>query len=128
VTDPLENIKEGKFAAALDMVRRTGADEVQVRYCEEEKPIVWMVAAHWPDREGILKDHWDVAGGMNPWIAMLRLCEATIDGGTCIHCYKPTAIDDKPADAFLEATESFMCWYRYDPELNTFRRSCEGAM
>ena len=127
MTDPHENIKDGKFAAAVDMIGRTGANEFQIRFCEEEEPIVWIAAAHWPSRNGIISEHWDAAAGMSPWLALLRLCEATVDGGTCIHCNKPTSIDDKPADVALAATEAYICWYRYDPELNTFRRSCEGT-
>ena len=126
MSDPLEGIQHGKFAAALDLLGRTGAGEFQIRYCEEEEPTVWMAIAHWPERPGLVIEHWDVGGGLNPWTAMLRLCESTIDGGTCIHCHKPTGIDDKPVDALDKATEMIICWYRYDPELNTFRRSCEG--
>jgi hypothetical protein len=119
---------EGKFQAAVELLGRTGADQFQVRYCEEEEPTVWMSAAHWPEIEDIMPDHWDAAGGMSPWSSLLRLCEAAMNGGRCTHCNKMTSIDDQPYEEALGIlTESFVCWYRYDPELKTFRRSCEGV-
>lgn len=124
--DPEAQIIEDKFKAAIEMLGRTGSDEFQIRYCEEEEPTIWMAAAHWPYQEGLVPEHWDAAGGMTPWSALLRLMEATMDGGTCTHCHRPTSVDDKPTDAILGATEAFICWYRFDPELKTFRRSCEG--
>jgi hypothetical protein len=63
---------------------------------------------------------------MTPWRATFRLAEAVLDGGHCRHCHKMTAVDDKPADDLLAATGEIVCFYRYDPELRTFRRSCEG--
>ena len=116
-----------RFVAAVDMIGRSGADEIQIGYHEEDEPIVWTVLAHWPEREGLFPDHFDAASGMTPWRAVFRLLEATLDGGRCRHCNKPSAIDDKPADDLMHATEEFVCWYRYDPELQTFRRSCEGV-
>jgi hypothetical protein len=124
---PEEELIEGKFTAALDLLGRTGVDEFTIRFCEEEEPTVWMAVAHWPERPGLVIDHSDATGALTPWLAVLRLCEAAVDGGTCIHCHKPTGIDDKPADELDKVTEAFICWYRYDPEMKTFRRSCEGV-
>lgn len=125
-----------RFAAAVALIGRSGADTFEIRYCDEEEPTVWMAVAHWPERDvgegsehvvGIMPEHYDAAGGMTPWRAVFRLCEACMDGGTCRHCGRMTAVDDKPADEILRATEDAVCWYRYDPELDTFRRQCEGA-
>jgi hypothetical protein len=63
---------------------------------------------------------------MTPWRALFRLCEAVMDGGKCAHCGKPTSVDDKPASDMLEQLTAVVCFYRFDPELSTFRRSCEG--
>jgi hypothetical protein len=119
--DPLPDITEGKFAALIDLLGRTGAEEFQVRYCEEEMPIVWIACARWGDI-------WQAAGALHPYQAMLRLAESIMDGGKCQHCKRPTAVDDKPPDPLLRLTDQAICWYRFDPELGTFRRACEGIV
>jgi hypothetical protein len=132
----LDAVEDGRVAAATQLIGRTGADGFEIRVVEpdpgEEGPIVWVASAHWPERSDeagqlLMPDHWDACGGMTPWRAVLRLCEACIDGGTCRHCGRPTGVDDQPADELSVETEPFMCWYRYDPELKTFRRHCEGV-
>lgn len=56
--------------------------------------------------------------------AVLRLLEQVVDGGRCTHCRRPTGVsEDWTATLPLEET---FCWYVFDPELETFRRSCEG--
>lgn len=58
----------------------------------------------------------------------MRLCEQLIDGGTCAHCYQLTIFDENPSDGPFDDLLSMMgCVYAWDPELSTFRRSCEGA-
>jgi hypothetical protein len=117
VTHP--GIQEDKFVAVVQLLERTGAAEFQIRYCEEESPVVWIACARWDDR-------WEGAGGMTPWSAVWRLAEAVLDGGHCTHCNRMTSVDDKPADMLLDTMNELVCFYRYDPELKTFRRSCEG--
>ena len=120
--------EDPRIPAAIDLLGRTLADTFQIRYCDEEEPTVWIAVAHWPNRPDVgIPEHYEAAGGMSPWQALLRLCEAVIDGGTCRHCDRPTMIDDKPPDDPLLALEALVCAYRYDPELKTFRRSCEGV-
>lgn len=121
-----------RFVAAIDMLRRTGATEVQYRYSDDEEPTLWMVAvAHHlnaerrpvaptdPTSQGV---HWDCAGGMSPYRAAFRLLEVMLDGGTCAHCGRTTGVtehfDPMPGSELV-------CWTQYDPELNKFRRSCE---
>lgn len=125
--------KDPILMAALDMIRRTGALEVQLRWSDDVEPQVWMVTARFnigPDNfprpateDG--KERWDVAGGMNPRQAAFRLCEQLIDGSRCTHCDRPSGIvttfDGMPLDEVF-------CWYAYDPELETFRRGCEGTV
>jgi hypothetical protein len=110
-----------RFRAALDLIGRTGADEFQVRISEEELPAVWIALA----RHG---DHWSVGAAISgPTRAVFSLCDSLIDGAVCTHCLRPTACDPDPRTTdLMHATEEVVCWYRYDPELATFRRGCEG--
>jgi hypothetical protein len=100
------------------MLGRTGATQFQIRYCEEEQPIIWMAAASWDG-------HWEVAASMSPLDAIFRLCDQVVDGGTCAHCGKPTGF--VPDSEGLMPGQELICWYRFDPELKTFRRGCEGV-
>jgi hypothetical protein len=119
-TYPSRGPVDDRFIAAVDLLGRTGAGEFQIRYCEEEEPVVWIAAAKWGDV-------WQSAGGMTPWLAVWRLAESVLDGGECRHCGRITSVDDNPPDSLLGVMGEVVCFYRYDPELKTFRRSCEGA-
>jgi mono/diheme cytochrome c family protein len=107
---------DDRLTAAVALLGRTGAAEFQVRYCEEEKPVVWIAAARWDD-------HWESAGAMTPLRAIFRLCDEVIDGGKCQHCHRPTGFSP---DLDPLPLAPLVCWYQYDPELKTFRRGCEG--
>ncbi len=85
------------LVASLDFVRRTGAAQAQVRFSDDEKPLR----------------------------AALRLLDQLIDGGQCLHCKRPTGVSETFDGAM--PLDDLLCWYRYDPELKTFRRGCEGA-
>ena len=126
--------REGpRFVAAVDMLRRSGATTFQIRYCEEEQPVVWMAVVGYvaqgnpksgdPSKQVEREVH-DAAAGMTPVHAALRLCEQLIDGGTCTHCHRPTGFDADSLDAM--PADRFFCWYQWDPEMATFRRGCEG--
>lgn len=125
-------LKDGRFIAALDMLGRFGAREVQIRYSDDEEPTLWMVAVKLfvdaNDKPVATlaeadRTHWDCAAGMNPLRAALRLCEALGDGGVCAHCGNPSGISE---DFDAMPFDALVCWYQYDPELKTFRRGCEG--
>lgn len=118
-----------RLVGAVDLLGRTGAKETQVRYCDEEQPVVWMVAALYdvvpvddPDAAGV--EHWEVAAALEPVRAALRLCELVIDGGRCRHCHRPTGLE--PDHIETMPFNRAVCWYQWDPELRTFRRGCEG--
>ncbi len=123
-----------RWMPAVDLVRRTGAKEFQIRYCEEETPTVWMaLAMHLIDghsgrpvpEKG--QPHWTVGAGFTPSAALFGLCDQLIDGGRCEHCGKPTGfVPDMAQQVDEEVGVPFVCWYRWDPELKTFRRKCEG--
>jgi hypothetical protein len=116
VSDQLP-VDDPRFGPAVEMIGRTGAEEFQIRYCEEEQPVIWMCSARWGD-------HWETAAALNPLTALFRLCDLVVDGGRCTHCERPTGFSQDFQPMFLSET---LCWYSFDPELRTFRRSCEGV-
>lgn len=129
--DRFPHAHDPRFAAALDLVRRTGATEVQIRYQDDEQPVVWLAVARHKMLAGRpVRDthpdgelYWSAAAGMAPYAAVMALCETLVDGGTCIHCHRPTGFTE---DYQSMPLADHFCWYQYDPELKKFRRSCEG--
>lgn len=115
MTDGPQLDLDPRFTAALDMLGRTGAEEFQMRWCEEEEPTIWMAMARW-------KGTWEVAAAMGPNQALFRLCDQVIDGGKCMYCHRPTGFAVELGDMPLPRD---ICWYQFDPELVTFRRGCE---
>jgi hypothetical protein len=118
-----------RFLAAIDLIRRTGARSFSIRYSDDEQPVLWMAVGEWrwedgrPVAEGG-QLRYETAAAMDPLTAVMRLLDQTMDGGTCVHCGKVTAVSDKwDLPTFMDDQ---LCWYVYDPELRTFRRSCEG--
>lgn len=104
--------------ASLDLLGRGRAKSVQVRYDEEQDPIVWVVVAEWPALGTVC------GAGLTPAKAALACAESAFDGGYCAHCGKPSGVtDDWRSDMPLA---NVVCWYVYDPETQKFRRSCEG--
>jgi hypothetical protein len=121
-----------RMAAGIAMLGRSGAMSFQLRYDEEQDPIVWVACAEWatrrlapadPSIEGSVHE---AAAAMTPLRAVLRLCERVIDGGVCTHCARPTAFEDDFTRSTDGPLERLFCWYVFDPELKTFRRGCEG--
>lgn len=110
--DPFNHVT----AAAITMLRRTGMKDVDIAFQDETKPIAWIAVGRW-------EDHPAIGAGFDPHEAVMALLETTMDGGTCLHCKRPTGvttdIDSMPA-------AELFCWYQYDPELKEFRRGCEG--
>lgn len=104
------------IAAAADLVGRTGAKTFQIRFADDESPVVWIAVAGFPG--GI---H-EVGAALNPEKAALRLLEVLVDGGTCQHCGQPTGVSD---DHRSTPPITQVCWYEYDPELRSYRRGCE---
>jgi hypothetical protein len=119
-----------KTLAAMDMLRRTGAAEVQVRYSDDEQPTVWLAVSRYrlggdgrPKPTGPINGS-EVAAGRNPTEALLRLCERVMDGGSAplrqaLDVLRRPRRQPHPLDAAF-------CITSWDPELSTFRRSCEG--
>jgi hypothetical protein len=112
-----EEHEDPRFLAVLELLKKTGADGFQIRYDEEQDPIVWVAVATY-------KTGYQCDAGFTPLSAVMRLAERLGDGGTCAHCGKPTGLSwdwdqEHPAAEHI-------CWFIYDPETQRFRRSCEG--
>jgi len=120
VNDPDELMKQAqddRLVACIDLARRSGATTIEVRYSDDNEPVVWMAVGKWGE-------NFEAAGAMNPLRAAIRLLEAVIDGGICTHCQRPSAVSDDWTQAM--PLEQHVCWYIYDPEMKKFRRGCEG--
>ena len=117
ITDP-------RFLAAVKLLERTGATGFRIGYSDEDDgpPVVWYACGTW--RGGA-----EAAASLDPLQAVLRLCEQVIDGGHCAHCGQPTIFDpDMPMGSPVdELLDRMGCRYAWDPELETFRRGCEGS-
>lgn len=114
-----EITEDPKFSASLELLRRTGASSFQVRYSDDEDPVVWIAVAGFG--EGV----WESGCGPNPLLAMQRLLAQLIDGGVCRHCRRPAGFE--PSDITKMPFDGSICWYQWDPELKKYRRSCEGS-
>jgi hypothetical protein len=66
----------------------------------------------------------EAAAAIDPVTATLRLCAQVIDGGHCAHCHRLTIFIEDADDPGPLGRAG--CVYQWDPELVTFRRSCEG--
>jgi hypothetical protein len=127
--DPEVTMRDPRYVGAIDLVRRNGAREIQLRYDDEQKPIVWIAVAGFsiikgkPSGRGKINAH-QVGGGFDPLTAIFALCHACLDRhGFCMHCGQATMFDE----TFEVQPIDFYCWYQWDPELQTFRRGCEGS-
>jgi hypothetical protein len=121
-------MEDPRFTAALDMIGRTGARSFQIRFQDDEEPTVWIAIAQY----GIDEDEipipkggklvYKVAGALHPFTAVMNLLDSAVDGGTCTHCNRPTAVSGEIDPMPMQGQ---ICWYQFDPELKTFRRGCE---
>lgn len=139
---PVEEITVGtpdptmdpRFVAALVLVERTGARSVQIRYSDDEQPVVWFIVALYvvDDRRlptaGEGHEAWESASGPSPLVAAMRLCERLVDGGQCAHCGRPSGFHEDITAPTGTILDEALCWYQWDPELATFRRGCEAEV
>lgn len=116
-----------KFTAAIDLLQRTGMRQFRIGHSDEDDgaPIIWHATAIY----GTIGTEiaFQVAAGHNPEMALMRLCEQTIDGAECTHCKKGTIFEHIDIN-FDEVVAQFgldACVYAWDPELKVFRRGCE---
>lgn len=111
-----QEVKDPRFVAAIKMIERTGSKEFQLRYSDDEQPVVWMAVAVYPGKGA------QAAAALNPVDAVFRLCDQLIDGGMCLHCHRPTGFSE---DFDPMPLQEEVCWYQWDPEREVFRRDCE---
>jgi hypothetical protein len=113
------SVEQRQLTAAVDLIGATGADEVKIWYCDEEKPpVIWVCAARWGGR-------WECAASTHALESVFRLCDQVIDGGQCTHCDRPTGFSQ---DVDTMPMDDLVCWYQWDPELSEFRRGCAGSV
>ncbi len=112
---PFDLPADDVLAAAIKLVGRSGATGLAIGYSDEHTPPVWFAVARYGDQH-------EAAGAMTPRQAVLRLLDELVDGGLCLHCHRPTGVT---VDHGPQSLPEVVCWYQYDPERKTFRRSCE---
>lgn len=124
--------EDPRLIAGAKLIERTGALSFQIRYSDDEQPVVWMAVAEYhmgPSGRPVAKNKpgrqvFEAAAAMDPVRAVLRLCDQLVDGGVCAHCNRPTGVtEDWRTDMPLA---NVVCWYVFDPETESFRRSCKG--
>lgn len=123
VGSPVSGDLDPRLAAGVALLGRCGARDLQIRFSDDELPVVWFAVASF-ERDG-LEVH-ETAAAMEPVMAVLRLCESVIDGGRCVHCERPSGFEPDHATPTDTPLAHLICWYQWDPELVTFRRGCEG--
>jgi hypothetical protein len=127
---PKDPTKDPRLIAGVEMLKRTGARSFQIRYSDDEQPVVWMAVAEYslgPNGRPVARggrQTFEAAGAMDPINAVLRLLDHVVDGGYCTHCDRPTGVTDHWESSMPLADA--VCWYQYDPETQRFRRGCEG--
>jgi hypothetical protein len=116
-----------RFPAAIDVLRRTGAKEFQIRYSDDEQPVVWFAVAGYtvrhgrPVSTGKINTH-EAAAALDPVRAVFRLCDQLVDGGECTHCHRPAGFNENP-DAL--PLDQHICWWTWDPEVLKFVQGCQ---
>lgn len=119
--------RDPRFLAVVDMVRRTGCAEFQLRYSDDEEPTVWMAVARYrrgadgrPQSTGEI-NAFDAGAGADPYMAVCRLLDQVVDGGACVHCGRPTGFSPDPDSLPMG---DFVCWYQYDPSTEKIVKGC----
>jgi hypothetical protein len=127
-TNPELAIRDPRYIGAIDLLRRNGARSIQLRYDDEQNPIVWVAVAGFsiidgkPSPYGKVNAH-QAGGGLDPLSSVFALCRACLDRrGRCVHCGRNTMFDEGSEPQPLA---DFYCWYQWDPERKGFHRGCE---
>jgi hypothetical protein len=122
-----EATDDPRFVATFDVLRRTGARTIQVRYSDDEEPVVWFVVAGYtlhngkPSGSGKINT-WETAAAMHPVRAAFRLAAQVCDGGRCAHCQRPTGFSEDPG---AMPGDRIVCWWQWDPEVKAFVQGCQ---
>lgn len=128
-TDPQLAVKDERFTAAIKFLERLGAREFQMRFDDEQRPIVWVAISGYsiingkPATRGKINAH-QTGCGMDPLTAMFNLMTNSLNfRGLCNHCGRNTMFDESFGEVPMA---DVYCWYQWDPELKLYRRGCEG--
>lgn len=123
-TAPSPDLDEPEFLAYVDFIGRTGAEQFQIRYSDDDEPVVWIAVA----KHG---EHWSTAASLHPTGATFGLAEDLADGGKCTHCGKTTGLvrpgqqAQTPLERALAQASGFsVCWAAYNPATKTVERGC----
>jgi hypothetical protein len=130
VSSPAE---DPRLPAAFDVLRRTGAREVSVRFSDDEQPVVWLAVAGWyVGADGVPVAtarqarrpslHYEAAAALDPLRAVFRLCDQVVDGGMCAHCHRPAGFNENPG---VLPFDEDVCWWTWDPEVKAFVQGCQ---
>lgn len=121
-----------RIVGAVDMIRRCGARTVLFGFVTDDvpRPLWWAQAEFYTDETGRPRGdgkqrRYEAAAAMGPLRALLRLGETIIDGSMCRHCGRPAGLEPDSIDTM--PADRMFCWYQWDPELQVFRRGCEGS-
>lgn len=110
-----------KLTAGFDMLRRTGARSVELRYQDDKEPTVWFAIGEWLVH-GHTTTTFEVDASTDPVRAVMRLCSRVIDGGQCQHCRRTSGFTStsKP-----KTNQPNICWQRWHAATESFRRDCD---
>lgn len=115
MTNKTQNPLGERTLALIELLRRCGLTGLQMRYSDDEKPVVWMAVAC------VGEAGYAVAASFDPEKAIDNLSEEMIDGGACNHCGRPAGVMHE-LGSMPAARE--ICWYQYDPSLKRYARHC----
>jgi hypothetical protein len=122
--------KDPRFAAAMELVIRAGARSIRLRRTVDDEPTVYLVVAEFrldSRGEAVAESDrvvYEVGAGFDPLQAAFRFCDQLIDGAICVHCSQPAGFEAGMKPPSLDLG---ICWYVFDPETKTYRRSCEDG-
>lgn len=109
--------------AAIDVIGRMGAKDVEVGYLDEDAPTAagarWWATAHWNGTKILAENH------TGPDVALDALARQLLDGGHCTHCGQRIRLGAPPRRA---AKIRGVCFWRRTGD--RWIRSCrvpEGA-
>jgi len=123
------DMDDPRFMPAVKLPRRTGAVGFQIRYSDDEEPVVWIAVAEYnvsphgkivsASKKG--RPAYRIGAGMTPLKAIFALCTQIVDGGECAHCHRPAGfIEDVD-----EPDMKMICWWTWDPETTEYVQACQ---
>jgi hypothetical protein len=118
-----------RMVAGIKLIERTGARQVQIRYSDDEQPVVWMAVGRWSvGEDGVPvasggREHYEVMAATDPAKAVMRLADQMIDGGLCPNCHQVTTVVHDERGWPLDHVT---CAWTYSAERHAYVRGCDG--